>query len=411
MKKISVFVLAAALAVVFMIPAFSEQKKADMTGLYKEIELFADAVSLIRMYYVDTINAKTLVRGALKGMMQSLDDYSQYMEPENYEEMKADTKGEFGGLGIEIGIRDGMLTIISPMDGTPAKKAGIQPKDVIVRIDGVITRNISSHEAVTKLRGKPGTKVELTIFREKDNSFFNVTITREIIEVKSVKKTYVIDNVGYIKLVEFQENTAKELEDSLAELKSKSVKGIILDLRNNAGGLLNTAIDVSELFLGKGQTIVSIKGRIEDQNKEFKAVRDGEYEEMPLVVLVNEGSASASEIVSGAMKDNRRGILVGQTTFGKGSVQTVIPLGDGSALRLTTAEYFTPGGYSIHKKGIVPDIEVPYIKPADKEKEKTDIFDKLENTSPKEEADQPPMDNQLKAAIDTITTINICKGN
>ncbi len=386
----------------------SEQKEIDISELYKEIELFSGAISFINTNYVKVIKPKELIYGALRGMLASLDGYSQFMDPDSYKEMKIGDKGRFGGLGIEIGVREGMLTIISPIDGTPAAKAGLLPRDVIVKINGESTRDIVIHEAVKKLRGKPGTSVSLSIWRDKEKRFFEVTITREIIKIKSVKVVRVLEeDIGYIKLAEFQEKTGKELEERLKELKEKNIKGLILDLRNNPGGLLNASIDVSDLLLEKGKIIVSTKGRNPSQNKEFKSRRDTPYTDITLVVLVNEGSASASEIVAGAIKDNGRGIILGEKTFGKGSVQTVVPLKDGSALRITTAEYFTPKGYLICKRGIIPDIVVEYeARKIEDQTKKKDIFKDIEKP---EEAEPEMLDNQLKAALDVVKGINIYK--
>jgi len=384
------------------------QQKPDMDEYYRELETFADAISLIKDSYVEPVSPKELIKGAMGGMLMSLDDYSQYLEPGDYKEVKEDIKGKFGGIGIQVGMRDGMLTIISPLDGTPASRAGLLPNDIIVKIDGELTKDLDTHGAVKKMRGDPGSKITVTIWREKEQKFFDLTMEREIVNVKSVKKSYIVyDNIGYIKLVEFQETSAKEIEDMLKELVGKNINGIILDLRNNAGGLLNSAIDVAEIFLKKGMAIVSIKGRIEVQNKEYKSARDTSYQDITLVVLVNEGSASASEIVSGAVKDNGRGLLVGKKTFGKGSVQTVVPLKDGSAMRLTTAQYFTPSGVCIHKKGIEPDINVDLIaENKDEKATKSDnVFGKLEPEKEKEEV----VDSQLKAAIDVVKTINLTK--
>jgi len=388
-----------------LVDTFCDQKKIALKEFYKEIELFADAISVIRLHYVDDVDAKEIIYGALEGMLSSLDDYSQFMEPVDYKEMKEETKGEFGGLGIQIGIRDKMLTVIAPISGTPADKAGLKPRDIIVKIDNEPTKHITIDKAVKKLRGKPGTKVNLTIWREEEEKFIEVEITRAIIEVKSVRKNIVLDgDIGYIKLVEFQENTPKEIEAAMKEFMKNEVKGVILDLRNNAGGLLSSAVGVSDLFLKKGDMIVSTKGRIESQNKEFKSTKNTPFNEITMVVLVNEGSASASEIVAGAIKDNTRGILVGKNTFGKGSVQTVLPLRDGSALRITTAEYFTPSNVSIRKKGIPPDVDVKLEIFGD-ENDK-DLFEQLKEEG-KDGRDILEKDSQIKAAMDMIKAVNI----
>jgi len=407
--------LVAALGLLTFGNTFCEQKDAKITEFYKEIELFSDAISYLWVNYVDSVEPKKLIYGALKGMLSSLDGYSQFMDPDSYKELKEDTKGEFGGLGIEIGIREGMLTIIAPMEGTPAHQAGLMPKDVIVKIDGEVTKDIVIHEAVKKLRGKRGTSVDLTIWREKEEKFFDVTVVRDIIEIKSIKKSLVIeDDVGYIKVVDFQQDTAREFEQALKKLTAKGVKGLILDLRNNAGGLLDVAIELTDILLEKGEPIVSTKGRIIQQNKQFIAQSNTPYTKITLAILVNEGSASASEIVAGAIKDNNRGIIVGQKTFGKGSVQTVIPLRDGSALRVTTANYFTPGGYIISKKGVEPDILVELYKKElakAKDEEEKAIFEKLKKPEEKKDLKDIDLDNQVKAAVDIIRAINIYREN
>ncbi|MFH1790543.1 MAG: S41 family peptidase, partial [Candidatus Omnitrophota bacterium] len=357
--------------------------------------------------------AKELIYGALEGMLASLDDYSQFLEPESYKELKEDTKGEFGGLGLEIGLRDGMLTVISPISDTPAEKAGIMPGDIVVKIDGEVTRQMSLADAVKKMRGKPGTGVTLTIWREKEDKFFDVVIVRDIISVKSVREARMLGGgIAYVKIAEFQETSGNELEKSLSAMKRDDIKGIIIDLRNNAGGLLDSAIDVSDLFLEKGELIVSTKGRISEEDREYISEKETVYGGIPLAVLINEGSASASEIVAGAVRDNNKGVLVGKKTFGKGSVQTVIPLKDGSALRITSAEYFTPNGTSIDKKGISPDVEIEYRKldNPDDDSKAEQVFERLEGKTEAADNDERDiMDTQIKAAMDAIKTVNIMR--
>jgi len=387
-KKISIIIITGILISSFYF-AFSQQAGIDAAKLYKQVELFADAISLINLNYIDVIKPRELMYGALRGMLASLDDYSSFLDPDSYKELRIDTEGRFGGLGIEISMKGGILTIISPIDGTPAAKAGLRPGDVIVKIDGEPTKDIQLHETVKKLRGKPGTSVTLSIWRQEKEVLFDVEITREIIEIKSIKEARILDGgVGYIKIVEFQEMTAKDMEKALKEILSKNSKGLILDLRNNPGGLLDSAVDVSEIFLPKGELIVSTKGRNPKDDKEYRSSRNTPYQKMDLIVLVNEGSASASEIIAGAVKDNKRGLIVGEKTFGKGSVQTVIPLKDKSAIRITTAKYFTPGNYSITDIGIMPDISVPLEEKEAKEGE---------------EVKTEELDNQLKAALEAIT--------
>ncbi len=378
--------------------------------LYREIELFSDVVTIIQSDYVEEAEPKKLVYGALEGMLSSLDGYSHFMDPESFKEMEIETKGEFGGLGIEIGIRKGVLTIIAPLDGTPAEKAGLKAGDKIVKINGELTRDIKLIDAVKKLRGKPGTKVELTILREAEEKLLDFTIERNIIKLKSIKTAKMLDKeTGYIKLIEFQEKTPRELEGKLLKLKNKGMKALILDLRNNPGGLLDTAHEVADKFLAKGKVIVSLKGRIPAQNKVYKSRGKRHFLDFPMVVLVNEGSASASEIVAGAIQDNQRGIILGSKTFGKGSVQTVIPLKDGSAAKLTTAVYYTPSGRSIRDTGIIPDVEVA-LKEEKELPEEEDVFKKLEEKDKKKEKEEVIYDNQLQAAVDVLKGILIYAG-
>lgn len=403
-------------------PSSTADRKA-AEELYNQMEVFTDSITLIQNNYVDEIEPRKLIHGAIRGMLSSLDPHSQFMEPDFYKEMKVQTEGEFGGLGIEIGIKDELLTVISPIDGTPAYEAGIKAGDKIVKIEKEITRGISIMDAVGKLRGKPGTKVTITILREHEKKLLDFTIERAVIKIQSIKDVHILeDNIGYIKLTEFQEKTPKDLEDALTRLEGEGMDSLILDLRNNPGGLLNVSVLVSDKFLSGGKMIVYTKGRIKGQDLEFKAHENPTHPDYPIVVLVNEGSASASEIVAGAIQDNHRGIIVGTKTFGKGSVQTVIELKDGSAIRLTTSKYFTPSGRSIHGEGIIPDIEVESkeekLEAAITEKDE-DIFEKLEKEEPhppvkeeekKEESKKKVhYDNQLSRAVDIIKGIKVYK--
>ena len=391
----------------------AEAPKGSSQELYKQVELFSDAVTIIQSGYVKEVKPKKLVYGALRGMLSSLDGYSQFMSPESFREMEIDTKGQFGGLGVEIGIRDGVLTVIAPIDGTPAAKAGLKAGDKIVKIDEEVTRDITLLEAVEKLRGKPKTKLELTVVREGEGKLLDFTIVRSIIKLKSIKAAEMIEgNIGYIKLVEFQVNTPKELAGRLAHLTKEGMKALVFDLRNNPGGLLDVSTEVSEKFLEKGKTIVSLKGRMAKQNKTYRSRGTKSFTDFPMVLLVNKGSASASEIVAGAIQDNRRGIILGTKTFGKGSVQTLVPLKDGSALRLTTAAYYTPGGRCIREKGIVPDVEVALELPKKESAGKEDIFENLEKKKEKESPEKKEAvawDNQLRAAVDMLKGILIYK--
>ncbi|MBU1037460.1 MAG: S41 family peptidase [Candidatus Omnitrophica bacterium] len=413
------------------------EKPESPEKLYNQVELFADAVSIIRNEYVDAVDSKKLIYGAMQGMLGSLDDYSQFMDPDEYNEIRVETKGEFGGIGVEISLKDGILTVITPMVGTPAYLGGVRAGDKIVKIDGKVTKNITLNDAVKQMRGKPGTIVTLTIWREGLPNILDIPIKRDMIKINSVKRADIIaDKIGYIKLIEFQENTPRDLDAAIKKLKASGMKSLILDLRNNPGGLLDGAIDVSERFLAKDELIVSIRSRTQDRDVLFKSSGKTAHTDFPLILIVNEGSASASEIVAGAIKDNKRGIVLGMKTYGKASVQTVIPLKDGSALRFTTAYYLTPSGKLIKDDGIVPDVIIERMESAAKGKDKgPDIFEGLEEAEPrtvpptgrigvrvkddnsmkdkpsektsKPVVTAPEMDNQLEAAVNLMKAISI----
>lgn len=373
---IILFVVLITMAVSIAVAAVPAKKPKD--DLYKQVELFADALTIVRSDYVDEVDSKKLIYGAMRGMLDSLDDFSQFLDPDEYNEIQLETKGEFGGVGIEIGVRDGILTVIAPIADSPAEAAGIKAGDKIVKINGKITEDVQLGDAVKEMRGKPGTDITITIWREKEGRIFDVTIKRAMIIVHSIKRSTLLEGkIGYIKLVEFQENTSSDLDVALKKLEGEGMTSLILDLRNNPGGLLETAVDVSERFLPKDAVIVAIKSRDKEEGSTFKSSGQLAHLGYPLVVIVNEGSASASEIVAGAIQGNKRGTIIGTRTFGKASVQTVIPLKDGSALRLTTASYLTPGGKLIRGQGIAPDIVVENGIPTDKEDE-IDIFERLE---------------------------------
>ena len=397
------------------------QQKQKTDDLYKELELFSDAVSIIRADYVEEKKSKELIYGALKGMLASLDPYSQFMDPDTYNEMKVETEGEFGGIGIEITLKDDLLTIISPIDDTPAYKAGLKAGDKIVKIDGAIVKDLTLIEAVKKLRGKPGTDVNIIVLREADKKLLEFTITRAIIKIASIKKAEILEpGIGYIRLSEFQENTPKDLSEALKKLEAENLKGLVLDLRNNPGGLLDVAVDVGGKFIQEGKVVVSTKGRVEAQNIEFKSRnKNNRHLDYPIVVLINGGSASASEIVAGALQDYKRAILLGTKSFGKGSVQTVVPMSDGSAVRLTTSKYYTPKGRSIHGEGIMPDILVEYEERPMKDKEvdkEAALLEKLlegKEKTPEEKAEEKKkkeLDNQLLRAVDVLKGIVIYSG-
>lgn len=349
--------------VLFLVLAFlignSMSKKVQAKGdAYDELRAFSEVLSLIQKSYVDEVESKDLVQGAIVGMLKTLDPHSSYMPPEVYKEVQVETEGSFGGLGIEITIKDGQLTVVSPIEDTPAFQAGIKAGDQILKVNGEPTRDITLLEAVNKMRGPIGTKVTITIMRDEFAEPKDFEINRAIIKIKSVKWKMLEDNIGYIRLSSFHKTTADEAEDALKELVKNQMAGLILDLRNNPGGLLDQAVKVTDLFLKEGELIVYTKGRVETQNLRFVSHGKGSYLGFPMVVLVNAGSASASEIVSGALQDLGRSVILGSKTFGKGSVQTIIPLSDGSGLRLTTSKYYTPKGRSIQEKGILPDIVV-----------------------------------------------------
>jgi len=334
--------------------------------IYEYLKTFDNVIDLVKKNYVEEVGDKEIIYAAIKGILESLDPHSSFMPPDMYKDMQTDTKGEFGGIGIEISIKDGFPVVITPIEDTPAFKEGIKSGDHIVRIDSKPTKNMNIENVVKMIRGQRGKAVNLTIIRDGLPGVKEYSVVRDIIQVKSVKFKMLDHDYGYIRIVQFQEKTAQDLDNALKELektnKGAELKGLILDLRNDPGGLLEQAVKVSDKFLNDG-VIVSIEGRGEKKKPEenkikfFAEKKTGDYLN-PLVVLINEGSASASEIVAGALQDYKRAIVVGAKSFGKGSVQTIIPLGDGSALRLTTAKYYTPKGRSIQGDGVTPDIVV-----------------------------------------------------
>jgi len=384
--------------------ATSQMTRETKDDLYSQIELFSYALTTVQSEYSDEPLPKDLIYGSLKGMLSSLDPHSQFLTPDDYTDLKTETRGKFGGLGIEISIRDGLLTIISPLEGTPAWDVGLKAGDRIVKIEDDLTRDITLSEAVKKLRGKPGTSVTITVLREDEFKIHEFTIKRAIIKIQDIKDAMILkDKVGYVRLVEFREESHRELRKELQKLKNMEADSLILDLRNNPGGLLNVAIKVAEEFLSKGELIVSTKGRRPSQTT--KAISNNTadlYRDWPIVVLINEGSASGSEIVAGALKDNGRAIIVGAKSFGKGSVQSVIPLPDGSGLRLTTSKYYTPSGISIHGTGIEPDIIVKWIPPPKKDKsEKEENVEKIFEDLEKEVTDEKKVKDEEKEDEET----------
>jgi carboxyl-terminal processing protease len=328
-----------------------------------ELRTFAEVMDRIKAAYVEPVDDKTLLENAIKGMLSNLDPHSAYLGPEDFAQLQESTSGEFGGLGIEVGAEDNFIKVVSPIDDTPASRAGIEAGDLIVKINGQPTRGQTMNEAVDKMRGKVGEKITLTLVRDGGNPF-DVTLARAIIQVKSVKAQLLEDGYGYIRITQFQVKTGEELGAALAKLRkdnNKKLNGLVLDLRNNPGGVLQSAVEVADHFLTHG-LIVYTKGRIANSELRFNADPADASEGVPLVVLINGGSASASEIVAGALQDQKRGVLMGTDSFGKGSVQTVLPLNNDRALKLTTALYYTPNGRSIQAQGIVPDVEVRRAK-------------------------------------------------
>lgn len=328
-----------------------------------ELRTFAEVMDRIKAAYVEPVDDKTLLENAIKGMLSNLDPHSAYLGPEDFAELQESTSGEFGGLGIEVGVEDNFIKVVSPIDDTPATRAGIEAGDLIVKINGQPTRGQTMTEAVDQMRGKVGEKITLTLVRDGGQPF-DVTLARAIIQVKSVKAQLLEDGYGYIRITQFQVKTGEEVGAALAKLRKdngKKLNGLVLDLRNNPGGVLQAAVEVADHFLTHG-LIVYTKGRIANSELRFNADPADASEGVPLVVLINGGSASASEIVAGALQDQKRGVLMGTDSFGKGSVQTVLPLNNDRALKLTTALYFTPNGRSIQAQGIVPDVEVRRAK-------------------------------------------------
>lgn len=329
---------------------------------YLNLQIFAKVLNIVQQYYVEPVDTQKLIYGGIKGMLRELDPHTNFLSPDIYKEFESETSGEFGGIGIEISVEDGILTIISPIEDTPAWKAGIEAGDKIVEIDGTPTKGMSLVEAAQKMKGKNGTKIRLGIMRDSFEEPKTFAIMRDVVKIKSVKFIDLGEGYAYLRLTSFIENSAREMRKQLSEFKSKNknIRGVILDLRRNPGGLLDQAIQISDMFLDKG-VIVSTIGRDKNKKDVTMAKEDNSYLGFPIIVLINEFSASASEIVAGALKDNKRALIMGKRSFGKGSVQSVVKMGDGSGLKLTVARYYTPNGISIQAEGITPDIEVDEI--------------------------------------------------
>jgi carboxyl-terminal processing protease len=411
----------------FYCPANAEISREDRVETYKQLEVFSNVLSILQDNYVEEIDTKEVLNGAIRGLLFSLDPHSSYLPPDAFRELQEETRGAFSGIGIEVTIKNDLLTVVSPISDTPADRAGLKAHDVIIEIDGKKTKNMGPYEAIKKLRGPAGSKVTIAIHREGWDDLKEMEIKREMIPIQSVQAEFISPGIVYTRISNFQSHTVGDFKSKLQKLKSKhQIDGLILDLRNNPGGLLHQAVSIADIFLSKGK-IVYTKGRREDQNTIFSAHSTGEKRLYPLVVLVNEGSASASEIVAGAIQAHKRGIIVGTQTFGKGSVQTIIPLPDGAGLRMTTAKYYTPDDRSIQALGITPDVEVPFIPCVQPEKSKSkrvqikeaDLANHLPGSQTKEaETDthgidveelenRLQLDNQLRSAYNILKSLNL----
>lgn len=381
-------------------------KGTDTGATYETLKLFTEVLSIVQNQYVDEVPSKELIYSAIKGTLRGLDSHSSFLDPEMYREIQVETTGSFGGLGIEITLKDDMLTVVAPIEGTPAYRAGIQPGDRIVKIEGIATKDMALVEAVKRMRGKPASRVTISIMREGWQEPRDFSITREVIRVQSVRSQDLEPGLGYVRLRQFQEQTSHDLDAVLEKLtKNGSLQGLVLDLRNNPGGLLTAAVEVTEKFLEDGKLVVYTEGRVRNQNMRFSAHPKKSYLGFPMVVLVNQGSASGSEIVAGALQEWNRAVVLGTQTFGKGSVQTIIPLSDGSGLRLTTAKYLTPKGRSIQGKGIAPDIIVEppkVVEPPPGEREKREP--QAREPDPREDLKK---DIQLQRAVDLLKAMRI----
>lgn len=406
MKKRVVFLLIVLWAIIFsykMGLGFGKEKDE----LYKELEIFSEGLAVIEKEYVEDKSAQDLIYGAMEGMLMSLDSYSQFLTPDDYKNLLVETGGKFGGLGIEITIRDGLLTVVSPIEDTPAWNAGIKAGDVIIKIEGELTKGITLNDAVKKMRGKPGTKITLTILKEESKNLEDIILMRDIINIKDIKRAIILeDNIGYVRIAEFRENTAVDLAKSLDKLEKDGLKALIIDVRNNPGGLLTSAVDIASRFTKEEEIIVSTKSRNEPEKAYKSQPLEKKYLDIPIVVLINKGSASGSEILASALRENNRAILLGEKTFGKGSVQTIVPLSDGSALRLTTSKYYTPDGKSIHEKGIEPDIVVSKLIDEDAKK---DVFEELKEE--RSEEFEYRQDYQIVRALDLIRGLLVLSEN
>jgi carboxyl-terminal processing protease len=361
-SRLAVLALATGMTIGLASPVLA-QSSTSSAETYRLLNLFGDVFEQVKSKYVEDVDDKKLIEAAINGMLTSLDPHSSYLNMDNFEEMQVDTRGEFGGLGIEVTMEDGFVKVIAPIYDTPAEKAGLQPGDFITHIDGTAIRGMTLNDAVEMMRGKVNTDIVLTIIRKGEQAPFDVTLTRAVIKIQSVRAEPK-DDIGYIRITKFNEQTFSGLQRAITELRDQigpEIKGLVIDMRNNPGGLLDQAISVSDAFLDKGE-IVSTRPRDTENTERYNA-RPGDLADgLPMIVLINDGSASASEIVAGALQDHRRAVIMGTRSFGKGSVQTILPMPGNVALRLTTARYYTPSGKSIQEVGIVPDIIVPQAR-------------------------------------------------
>ncbi|MCP5419483.1 MAG: S41 family peptidase [Gammaproteobacteria bacterium] len=363
----------------------------------EELRIFTDVLDRIKQDYVEPIADKVLLENAIRGMLSGLDPHSAYLDADAFKELQAGTAGEFGGLGIEVGLENGFIKVIAPIDDTPAQRAGIRAGDLIIRLDNTPVKGLSLSDAVNLMRGKPNTEITLTVIREGEDNPLKIKVVRDIIQVKSVKSRLLEPGFGYVRITQFQSRTALNLQEALNQLKEENkgpLKGLVMDLRNNPGGVLNAAVEVADVFLESG-TVVYTEGRNGQARQDFKATPGDSLKGAPMVVLVNGGSASASEIVAGALQDQHRAVIMGEQTFGKGSVQTILPLNNGTAVKLTTARYYTPSGRSIQAQGISPDIKLESLKLAQGENPSLGLLKEADLSGHLENSQSPP-DNAPK---------------
>jgi carboxyl-terminal processing protease len=427
-KGSKIALMIAAISALVVVIGFGVQHRcaAESGNDYESIELFTDVLKIVQKNYVDEVDTKKLVYGAINGMLASLDPHSSFLPPEMYKEMKIETKGSFGGLGIEITVKDGYLTVISPIEDTPAFRAGIKAGDQILKIEEKLTKDMTIIDAVKRMRGPKGSKVTITIMREGFEKPKEFTLVRDIIQVKSVKFKTLDNGYGYVRIAQFQEKTDEDLIKALQALKKEnggSLKGLILDMRNDPGGLLDQAVRVADHFVPEGELIVYTEGRDPDAKMRFASRKGKKEVGYPMVILINGGSASASEIVAGALQDHNRAVILGTQSFGKGSVQTIIPLSEDSGLRLTTAKYYTPKGRSIQAKGITPDIIVESLEITAAEKKDTlsirekDLENHIATEGSEEKTEKKDqklpaykMDEQFKGDYQILRALDLLKG-